>query len=350
MNGTYTGFNLKNKIKAGIKVGISFVDDLEVFFLLDENYKVVHYFPVPIGFSFGDLIGPVESVPGVNTFEDVFSEVTKILNKTIKTSQRSKTNKMSETVISFFKPIFCIDSGKEKSFKNLLFLPLMVEILSDIEENGKETAFSKSKKMLQDLEKYRTPLRTFSEDIMLYGTHEDPIKAFIEIDKKLIPASSCSGTICLVSFDHNKDNNIHEAFIPNSFDDLISYMAEKYIRNYHFYCCPNCKRYFAFISDTVTKYCRRLMENPSYPNDIGKTCREVGRLRVKSREIYGDQTQLLFQRQYKATFARKSHGKIPEETFRKWSKQARTMRDKCLRGEISYRALERWFKDYDLRE
>ena len=93
-----------------------------------------------------------------------------------------------------------------------------------------------------------------------------------------------------------------------------------------------------------------MIETARYTKDIGKTCFDVGRLRSHVRGLYSDETQVLYQRNYKATFARKKKGQVSEDHFAAWSEVARAMRDLCLAGEISYDELEKWFKDNYLRE
>ncbi|MBO4636760.1 MAG: hypothetical protein J5685_06400, partial [Clostridiales bacterium] len=146
------------------------------------------------------------------------------------------------------------------------------------------------------------------------------------------------------------DSGLFEAFIPDTYDDLISYLLNRYAISFHFYCCSNCRRYFAFKNETLTKNCHRIIETASYAKDIGKTCLAVGRLRSHSRGLYSDATQKLYQRNYKAAFSRKKNGSVAEESFTVWGEQARQMRDKCLAGDISYEELERWFRDNYLKE
>lgn len=353
IKGLYIDYGLSDKIKTEVKIGISFVEDKEYFIFFDPDNEIIHTISMGAGIALGDLIGGTEPVPGILSGDKIYDQITDVYETVIANIRSSKAKKIDtivDNIASDFAPLITINLLNTQSFKNLLCLPLMAEVMSDVIRNGKNASFKKSEKVLRSLKKYRKPLQYFAEEVMLYSKNPDPRQAYINVDKDKIPSTVYSGTTKFVTLKSPSDERIYEAFIPDSFDDLISYMVSRYILNYHFYCCSNCKRYFAFVSDGVTKNCTRVLENPSYFKDIGKMCLDVGRLRSRNRELYSDKTQILFQRQYKATFARKKHGKISEDNFVKWSEQARTMRDKAISGDITYNDLEKWFKDNYLRE
>ena len=217
-------------------------------------------------------------------------------------------------------------------------------------KDGKDYSFKKSDRILSALKKYQKSLAIFAEDVMLYEKNTDPAEALTRIDIGKIPSLSFSGYTTLINFNLGTEKRLTEAFIPDTFDDLISYLLNRYVLNYHFYCCANCRRYFAFSSNSMTKNCSRVIESAHYLKDIGRTCHEVGRLRAHTRGLYSDETQLLYQRNYKAAFARKKKGQISEENFTKWGEEARQMRDRCINGDISYDDLEQWFLNNYLKD
>ena len=185
---------------------------------------------------------------------------------------------------------------------------------------------------------------------MFYDKNNEPAIALTKIDRNKLPSLSYSGLTSVMVNNPYSGPKYIETFVPDTFDDLISYLCNKYVQYYHFQCCSNCRRYFAFATDSKIKNCPRVIETARYEKDIGKTCFAVGHLRSHVRNLYSDETQILYQRNYKATFARKKKGQISEDHFAVWSEMARAMRDLCLSGEIAYEELEQWFKENYLRE
>ena len=254
-----------------------------------------------------------------------------------------------DTILLISERLFTSKVGSTEN-RNLLALPLIVEVISGIIKSGSKYNFKKSDKILASLKKYQKSLSYFAEEVMFYEKNSDPAIALSKIDWNKIPSFSYSGQTTLMLNSPYSEPKYVESFLPETFDDLISYLCSRYVQFSHFQCCSNCRRYFAFATDSKIKNCPRVIETARYTKDIGKTCFDVGRLRSHVRGLYSDETQVLYQRNYKATFARKKKGQVSEDHFAAWSEVARAMRDLCLAGEITYDELEKWFKDNYLRE
>lgn len=352
-------FDSLDQLGTDLKVGVAFEKGREYYFIVGKDtdgqynnfYKT---YRCCVGEAVGDLIGSVEPVPGVPSPEKVLETITEqytglknYIGKLNKKTDRAAL--VNYTIFTYNELIYGPLAGTENR-RNLLALPLFAEVMSGLIKDGGSYNFKKSDRILTALKKYQKSLAAFAEDVMLYDRNTNPSLALTRIDQHRIPAISYSGYTTLTCYEPEPEFKFVEAFIPDTFDDLISYLMNRYVRDYHFYCCSNCRRYFAFTTDTVTKNCMRVIESAHYLKDIGRTCKDVGRLRSHTRGLYSNETQILYQRSYKATFARKAKGQITEEHFSEWSEKARQMRDKCLNGDISYDELEQWFIDNYLTE
>ena len=346
-----------DELGTDIRVGITMSDGKELFFVTgkDENGPddlIPMSFTCGYGVAFGDLIGSVEQMDGIpdpekaiSLIEETYEAIKALIHSTRSRDKVDMINAVLSTSNRLFKSE--VDSSDSR---NLLALPLLVEVISGIVKSGKKYNFKTSDKIFSSLKKYQKSLTVFAEDVMLYDKNNEPAIALTKIDRNKIPSLSYSGLTSVMVNNPYSGPKYIETFVPDTFDDLISYLCNKYVQYYHFQCCSNCRRYFAFATDSKIKNCPRVIETARYEKDIGKTCFAVGHLRSHVRNLYSDETQILYQRNYKATFARKKKGQISEDHFAVWSEMARAMRDLCLSGEITYEELEQWFKENYLRE
>ena len=352
-------FDSLDQLGHDLKVGVSFEKGREYFFIVGKDADGLYNnffktYSCDAGEAVGDLIGSTESVPGFPDAEEVIKTITDaytgLKNYIGKLSKRTKKEALVNYTIYICSELISGNVVNLNYQKNLLALPLFVEVMSGFIKDGANYNFKKSDRILTLLKKYQKSLAVFAEDVMLYDKNTNPSLAFTRIDQHRIPTISYSGYTTLACNNPEPELRLVEAFIPDTFEDLIAYLLNRYVISYHFYCCANCKRYFAFTTDTVTKNCNRVIETAKYFKDIGRTCHDVGHMRAHVRGLYSNETHLLYQRNYKATFARKAKGQITEEHFAEWSEKAREMRKRCIDGEISYDELEQWFLDNYLRE
>lgn len=338
-----------------VKVGVSFSDGKECYFLAfkdkDGKYIPLHNpYTCGVGIAMGDLIGPTENLEFIPNQSDIFDVINCEYNRLkdlVKTSSKSPIE-LVDTILKACDNFVCYKSGNDDRFTNILILPLYAEIINAVLKDGTHCDFKRCDKVLKSIKNSQKKLSVFAFDVMLYENNPYPLKALRSTDiLNEIPAFKYSGTTTLVVLDAN---TICETFIADNYDELISYLVCKYIQDYHFLCCSNCRRYFAYKTDNKSRNCSRYIESASYKSDIGKTCHEVGRLRAHSRNIYSDNTHKIYQRFYKTTFARKMKGKLSEERFNDWSQKARTQRDRCINGEITPDQLLEWFENNNLKE
>ena len=102
--------------------------------------------------------------------------------------------------------------------------------------------------------------------------------------------------------------------------------------------CKNCGKYFARTVHGSTEYCGRVFDSR------GRTCKEVGAMRQYAQVHAQDELLKIYRREYKRRFAWIRAGKISQEAFSAWSKEAQKEKEKCENGEISQLEFGRWLK------
>lgn len=95
--------------------------------------------------------------------------------------------------------------------------------------------------------------------------------------------------------------------------------------------CDNCGKYFLNKGGKYNNYC----ENPS-PQDIEKTCRDVGAASRYQDKCKTDPVWQTYNRSYKTHYARYKKGKMTKDEFETWSGWAIEMRGKMERGEMTF--------------
>lgn len=102
--------------------------------------------------------------------------------------------------------------------------------------------------------------------------------------------------------------------------------------------CKNCGKYFALTVHGSTEYCSRVFDSR------GRTCKEVGAMRQYVQSHAQDELLKIYRREYKRRFAWIRAGKISQEAFSAWSKEAQREKEKCEAGEISQGEFAQWLK------
>ncbi|MCQ2531473.1 MAG: DUF6076 domain-containing protein [Saccharofermentans sp.] len=351
-----------NNLKDEVKLGIQITNAEEVFFVLlyDKKTDTYHFqdmFTYDVGISVGDLIGAVDYSYGVFDSEELYNKLKEdsdflkyqLTNNSTPVELADMTIRMYRDMCSYH--FSGIATDIDDANKNPLFLPFYVEVLNGIINDGINYNFKKAEKVLSTIKKEQALLADFSKTIMLYPEVETPIEAFAKSSGKSRHSSSYKGKNILYKLTDVDSEKYFDLFIPDSLDDLFGYIVNKSMfLGMHYYCCPNCNRYFAFTTDTKTKHCNRPIEIAKYDKDIGKTCHEIGRLRVNIRNIYKDDVQKLYQKHYKKANALKNTGKIPEDVFTTWSKEARLMRDLSSQGTHPIEQFKEWLETHNICE
>ena len=75
-----------------------------------------------------------------------------------------------------------------------------------------------------------------------------------------------------------------------------------------------------------------------------RTCKEVGAMRQYVQSHAQDELLKIYRREYKRRFAWIRAGKISQEAFSAWSKEAQREKEKCENGKISQGEFAQWLK------
>ena len=75
-----------------------------------------------------------------------------------------------------------------------------------------------------------------------------------------------------------------------------------------------------------------------------RTCKEVGAMRQYLQSHAQDELLKIYRREYKRRFAWIRAGKISQEAFSAWSKEAQREKEKCENGKISQGEFAQWLK------
>ncbi len=141
-----------------------------------------------------------------------------------------------------------------------------------------------------------------------------------------------------VSFGPMGEASCGTILYPNSIRDLIDFALRDCVtQNIPVRRCRNCGRYFPIIGRVTAEYCSR-------PQPSGKFCRNIAPVRKWAE---GQKKDLVFQeyrREYKRHFAWIKAGKISEEQFADWAKQAKAKKKECDREEITLDEFKDWLK------
>ena len=136
-----------------------------------------------------------------------------------------------------------------------------------------------------------------------------------------------------------------EVLHTDSAKDLISFMLVNYIRHgIRFRQCKYCGKYFGIVGNYNTEYCTREVLQAG-----GKTCKDLGSLRIYEKRLMESPVVREYKRSYKAHNARVSKGMMTRDEFNAWSVEAREKRDMCLRGEYDFEEFVEWLDSDRMR-
>jgi len=142
-----------------------------------------------------------------------------------------------------------------------------------------------------------------------------------------------------ISFEFVEEKQFAEVLYPQNMYDLIDFSLRECIRQrIAMRTCKNCGRYFALTVHGSTEYCSRVFDSR------GRTCKEVGAMRQYMQSHAQDELLKIYRREYKRRFAWIRAGKISQEAFSAWSKEAQKEKGKCENGKISQKEFAHWLK------
>lgn len=152
----------------------------------------------------------------------------------------------------------------------------------------------------------------------------DPIKLFKDYNRPLKGKAE-------VLFKVSEKMTLNEVFIASDITSLLYVEFMKMIQYSVFVRkCENCGKYFILKGNYDAKYCDRI------PDGENKSCQEIGAVKkfkskILDNPIYGE-----YEKVYKRFHARKRKGLVTSEQFGEWSKSSAILRDKAIKGEISF--------------
>lgn len=123
-----------------------------------------------------------------------------------------------------------------------------------------------------------------------------------------------------------RGSGLCEILEPNSLEDILNYIIRAMVKANVFYkTCLYCGKLF-IAGHSNAEYCER----PT--GSSGKTCRDVGSLRVYREKQKQDPVMVEYNRAYKRNYAKIRSKRMTAEEFQEWSERAREQRDAVLAG------------------
>ncbi len=142
-----------------------------------------------------------------------------------------------------------------------------------------------------------------------------------------------------VSFGPVGEDDCGTILYPNTIRDLIDFSLRDCVaKSIPVRRCRNCGRYFPIIGRITAEYCSR-------PKPSGKLCRNIAPVQRWAKNSKKDLVFSEYRREYKRHFAWIKAGKISEEQFAAWAKQAKAKKHECDAEEISLDEFKAWLKD-----
>ena len=129
-----------------------------------------------------------------------------------------------------------------------------------------------------------------------------------------------------------------EICYPENVLALYDFLKSIYLRRaIRFKRCRLCRKLFAAVDGTRTKYCNRKYSDK-------KTCRDIGAVREYQKKILSNPVTRAYNRAYKTHNARIRYGTMTKDEFRIWAAEAKRLRNACQSGDISLDFFEAWLK------
>jgi hypothetical protein len=100
--------------------------------------------------------------------------------------------------------------------------------------------------------------------------------------------------------------------------------------------CKSCGKYFLQEKGFIYEYCDGIA-----PNEIDKTCRDIGSTKSFQDKVKSSKVWSIHQRAYKKYYARVMKKKMTKSDFMLWAENAESLRDKALAGQMSAEEFEK---------
>lgn len=143
-----------------------------------------------------------------------------------------------------------------------------------------------------------------------------------------------------LSFEPVEPDRCAPVLYSASIRDMIDYSLRSCVeRGVMVRRCKNCGRWFPQTGHVSAEYCER----PVVPCE--QPCREIGAFRKWTKKQTDAPIFRAYRREYKRRFAWIKAGRISDEQFYAWSKQAQQQKKKCDREIITLEELQRWLRE-----
>lgn len=142
-----------------------------------------------------------------------------------------------------------------------------------------------------------------------------------------------------ISFGPVDENTCGTILYPNAIRDMIDFSLRDCVeKNIPLRRCRNCGRYFPIIGRITAEYCSR-------PQPSGKLCRNIAPVQKWAKNSKKDLVFSEYRREYKRHFAWIKAGRISEEQFSAWAKQAKAKKHECDAEKLSLGEFKAWLKN-----
>ena len=140
--------------------------------------------------------------------------------------------------------------------------------------------------------------------------------------------------------------NIHgencKVLYPKSIYDIFYFFLFEIVdKDIVFKICKRCDKYFPCLYNKNIQFCDRV--------DIAldKTCREIKLETLPDTDEVKHKADVmdLFKRTYERVRHRVRRTKEQQKKYKEWSKEARSLRDRCISGEITLEYFEEWLSE-----
>ena len=140
-------------------------------------------------------------------------------------------------------------------------------------------------------------------------------------------------------FDLIAPETFAEVLVPESVYHLIDYALRECVkREVRIRRCKNCGRWFAITGRSSAEYCDRPYD------ERGRTCREVGAVKVWAKNKKGDMVFAAYRKEYKKRHARIRAGKLDPEELYAWGTMAREKMKEVDGEKFTLGDFETWLK------
>lgn len=105
--------------------------------------------------------------------------------------------------------------------------------------------------------------------------------------------------------------------------------------------CKRCDKYFPCLYNKNIQFCDRV------DISLNKTCREIRLETLPDNDDSKHKADVmeLFKRTYERVRHRVRRTKEQQQKYKQWSKEARSLRDKCINGEVTIEYFEEWLSN-----